>query len=687
MSSLRFGPDFRDDGAGPGGPDRLGLRAALCLFLVAALSWWPLDGYAQSDDFIAMHWAQSADRVFGDFVGPQYDVSGAINFYRPIVTLAFGFDALVASTLSSLGVPGAAGIDERTLSAMVSLGLNALIHACSTVLLGMIVCRCFVTRSRLTGFSAGLVWTLLPCHEGALQWAVGRTGPLATVFALLAILHAAQFAEKPGRRPLLWVGAAALVSMMAKEVGVSAVPLSAGVALLVASRSRGIRSGALASLTVLGFGVGATIVYAAARRYALGIFLGGYGGGLPDPWTAVRGALDATQTVISPLAAPGVDALTDGIGPQLAFAAGTATVALALALLVRRREFTTILCSVSFFVLALLPSYPLWPTLRDDWQTIRYLYLPTTALVVLLARAGWLPTLLWVAMGAIGILGVRTAQQATYASNRALHTALIGIDHDLRQSTDETSAPLFVSGIPRAGVDRVGLGLYLGIDRLLKQPFTAHRQSRALFALRPLDGSPVSRTIEAGDTEGIPLPHCPTFGFTDPTIVARLPNPSRTRIRVRAGTSTPGQDPTDFSTATLQALAAGETDRFLEIEGAPEAATYRLTLFTPGGYLSSVTTSVQPQGPDTSHKRLDLAAFFTTARYALGPDIPDGRYVLTALEKAVSIDLESTYPLLVEAGTQRAVPGSQALVFQSTHTAAQWVELTFDRGLSGFLNP
>ena len=58
--------------------------------------WWPWEPYWQSDDFIALHYAQDLDRALRDFTGPQYGATDLWWFYRPFVTLSFWLEQAIA---------------------------------------------------------------------------------------------------------------------------------------------------------------------------------------------------------------------------------------------------------------------------------------------------------------------------------------------------------------------------------------------------------------------------------------------------------------------------------------------------------------------------------------------------------------------------------------------------------------
>ena len=84
--------------------------------LLAMLAWWPLDPYWQSDDFLALHYANDLGRVAHDFAGPQYGATDIWWFYRPLITASFWLDqqlgggALPVSLYSNVLAHGASAL-------------------------------------------------------------------------------------------------------------------------------------------------------------------------------------------------------------------------------------------------------------------------------------------------------------------------------------------------------------------------------------------------------------------------------------------------------------------------------------------------------------------------------------------------------------------------------------------------
>ncbi|MBM4063959.1 MAG: hypothetical protein FJ265_23105, partial [Planctomycetes bacterium] len=147
--------------------------------LLAIAAWWPIGPAWQSDDFLALHYAQDLRRALHDFAGPQYGATDIWLFYRPLITLSFWFDQQL----------GGAGPFVSHLANVFAHGVNALLAG--------LLWRRVLPDGR--AFAAGLWWALLPGHAGTIAWAVGRVDGHTTVWCLAALLFAVRHAERRAR--------------------------------------------------------------------------------------------------------------------------------------------------------------------------------------------------------------------------------------------------------------------------------------------------------------------------------------------------------------------------------------------------------------------------------------------------------------------------------------------------------
>jgi hypothetical protein len=109
---------------------------------LAAAAWWPDAPYWQSDDFLAIQYANNGARVLADFAGPQYGATDVWSFWRPLITASFWLD-------QQLGGP----------FPPVSHVSNVLAHALSALLVAAVWRRFLRPASAFVG---ALLWALLP---------------------------------------------------------------------------------------------------------------------------------------------------------------------------------------------------------------------------------------------------------------------------------------------------------------------------------------------------------------------------------------------------------------------------------------------------------------------------------------------------------------------------------------------
>ena len=137
------------------------------LALFGLCAWWPLQPFWASDDFLALNYAEVLPRAMSDFAGPQYGATDIWFFYRPLITLSFWLDAMLAG-----GEPFFSHLS------------NALAHGASSLLVGLIWFRFLPPTA---AFGAGLLWATAPSHAGSILWAVGRVDSHTTMWCLLSI--------------------------------------------------------------------------------------------------------------------------------------------------------------------------------------------------------------------------------------------------------------------------------------------------------------------------------------------------------------------------------------------------------------------------------------------------------------------------------------------------------------------
>jgi hypothetical protein len=94
-----------------------------------------------------------------------------------------------------------------------------------------------------------------------------------------------------------------------------------------------------------------------------------------------------------------------------------------------------------------------------------------------------------------------------------------------------------------------------------------------------------------------------------------------------------------------------------------------VTFFTASGYLGALAPNHAPQ--DSKDGLLDLLTLFQQAQWA------PGRELIRGLEPSTIMDLDPSFPVLIEGGTFDPATGA----FTPTHRARRMVTFRFDRGL------
>ena len=139
---------------------------------------------------------------------------------------------------------------------------NLLLHIADGVLLFAVLRRAAIPM-RAAG-AASLLWLALPINVEVIAWVSARSYSLAALFALLGVLAALHFAQRPRLGALLASVVCFAAALLSNEIGVLTLPLAA---LLLARRRTPWRP----MLPLLGAAAGLTLVGWALLGHALGI--------------------------------------------------------------------------------------------------------------------------------------------------------------------------------------------------------------------------------------------------------------------------------------------------------------------------------------------------------------------------------------------------------------------------------
>ncbi|MEY2980546.1 MAG: rane protein [Planctomycetota bacterium] len=604
-----------------GGPLPLGWG----LFAIVLVACFPLHPYWQSDDFVAVAYASDAGRAFSDFAGNQYGLEGVVWFYRPLVTVSFWFEQALA------GGPN---------PALSHIG-NAVTHAIGAVLLGAIAARLL---GPMRGWLAGLAWGLSPSHAGAIFWAAGRVDSHTVVWLALACLLQVRAVRRQGRgRGLALL--ALLAALCTKEHAVIAPVLFVMLALTLGRQGQRVR-GVVQTWPAFVL----VAAYLGVRHLLFGR-IGGYdAAATQDLPGQLMGLGSTTLTLLNPLRRLGGSVAAI---PTYVELLGYVPALLAVGQLIHRRRFRVLAgCVVAYGVLA-LPAFPFWT--QQGVESLRYSYFPFAALALLLAAGGPIPVLASLAVFALPTVEQHRDWFAAYADVKAHHQALLE-DRDTLPP-----GPIFVAGLPRQNERRTVVEFHLGVDRLLQPPFV-DRDARRVLALRPLTTRADARTIPYGTSTGLPF-RAPTLRFDGADARAMLP-PAEVADLLLEG-------PTHLPTEQLGALNEGKFEATIHTRGV-RAARFRVTIFTGGGYLTAEVPDVG-RGADGAINLRDVLV----ARHVL-EDGADQEHVLFALAIATTFDLDTSFPILIEA----LDPDGTA-----THANRRPFLLGFDRALFAFTTP
>lgn len=642
--------------------------------MVAMAAWWPIDPYWASDDFLALAYSKDFGNAASDLVGRQYGATDIWTFYRPLITLSFWLDQTIAGPWPPFGHCS-----------------NVVAHGVSTLLVALIWRRYL---SDGLAFGAALLWSLLPGHVGSIAWAVGRVDSHTTVWCLLTVWLCLRHNERHARGEVArrWpMVLAATLALLSKELAFVVPPVCTLLCLLPTATS-----GANATA---GFGarlraaVRVTwplwllfLLYLPFRLLVLGKFGGYESGPLPPDY----GMAAFCQDVLHKLQGLGTVVLDSlmplrwiGTADQQSplplwtfVAAGAIPVAVA-ALLAGRQKRSLVLVSLCAFVILMAPMVKFWD--QPSPHNLRYYYLPTVALVGLLASAGRLLVVAIALAMLWPMVSVRAAQLHADQQDRAMHEQL------LLEAPLAPDGPLFVAGLPHANQSGTAVQLHFGVDRMLQPPFL--QPGRQLYALRPLATGPGVFRIEQPGTAPFALPEGTTYWFDHQRLQRVASQPGLPEPQLPELPITDDQDGVlDIRSDRLADLAA----RYAEIRArdgdsfgltmpSVKGPFWRVTLFTANGYLTCICSDHSQ--PGSSDGRIDVLRLLTKSedpaqQYQIARILLGDVFLGDALVVPTTIDSVPEFPTLIEAGmfdlqTQRFTP---------SHRARRLIRFRFDRG-------
>ncbi len=628
--------------------------------LLAIAAWWPLEPYWQSDDFLALHYAEDWHRALSDFWGPQYAATDIWLFYRPLITLSFWLD----------GQLGASEPFVAHLSNVLAHGANALLAA--------LLWRRFLPDGR--AFCAGLLWALLPSHVGSIAWAVGRVDSHTTVWCLLALLLFVRRLEvqRRGARqsvvPCLLAAAAALCS---KELAFVVPPLATALAFALAAPARwwpratfALRRSAPLWLLFAG--------YLGFRFVVLGRF-GGYLGTHYEPATMANGLATIVTNLLVPMRWSGADTAVAWFGGSQLLWIWLAAVPTMLAGLLWLRQPHFLLGAVVVFLVAAAPMAGFFGD-PGNVHSLRYFYLPSIVLAGLLAAGGRFVTGLAAVALAVPLVTMRTTQLAADRESASMHQAM------LREVALGVRGPMFVAGLPHGNATGSVVQLHFGVDRMLEPPFG--QGGVPLYALRPLAEVPgVVRLVPPGELP-FALPGGSTWFFADATALGRAPDASPPLPVLAIEGDTDGW----LDVTTLRLLEVTSRAQELFKNRAPtfglrtpkvKPQGYRVTLFTANGYLSCLCFDYGL--PGATDGWIDMLRFLANdpvlgVRPAVTAVVGTA-WAGEALTVPTTIDRVPEFPALIEAGSFDQTRG----VFVPSHRARRLITFRFDRGYPGWV--
>jgi hypothetical protein len=619
--------------------------------IAAMAAWWPIGPYWQSDDFIALQYASDLGRASSDLVGKQYGAVDLWAFYRPLITLSFWFD----QTIAGIWPP-------------FSHCSNVIAHGISTILVALIWRRFIDDKA---AFGAAILWACMPSHSGSIAWAVGRVDSHTTVWCLLAIwtcLRANEQRQTNSGGSRLPMVIATTLALMSKELAFVLPPLCSWLSAIQSpsnSISAKVRDAVTASWPVwLLFAL-----YLPFRWVVLGKF-GGYDASSYDLPAMATGLGMTLANLLVPLRWTGSPAASDDLPQWVFFAGAVLPIAIALLISIVRRPRLAAF-SVGAFLISVAPMAMFLAATKSP-HNLRYYYLPTVALVGLLACSGRWTVVAILLAWLWPFVAMRCTQFVADQQSAAIHSAL------LKEVDDAPSGPMFVSGLPHRNAAGTAIQLHFGIDRMLQPPFC--EPGKQLFALRPLIDARGIVRIGQPDEPPFALPKGSTWWFPNETAFGRITESPRLPELVIEGDS---DGILDMSTERLMPLiddykeikATGQNTFGLTTQG-NQQPFFRLTIFTACGYLSCICKN--HRRPNEAGGRIDvlrLLAMDAANPYDIGRlSITEDRFIGDALIVPTTMDILPLFPTLIEAGSVNLETGT----FSPSHRARRLIMFSFD---------
>jgi hypothetical protein len=586
-----------------------------------------MGSYWQSDDFIAVTYAQSIERAFRDFTAPQFGLESLVLFFRPMITLSFAFDSLFgnwAPFVSHLG--------------------NAVIHGISAMCLALIVARFLPARC---AWASGLVWGLAPCHASSVFWAIGRVDSHTTLWIVLATLTLVQWCgnERPTRKlSLLFT----VIALCTKELA-WVVPGIAAVVCFAMARPGGRWRGALVGSWPY-FAILAG--YFGWRFFCIGRLVGGYDGAI-EPGPALIGLGTRVTELVNPLmhsgssfAATHVTALSEQI-----IQTGFVPAAIAVVAILVQRRWALFAVLAALFLGCSIPSLQIWAQ-TDNPMLLRQFYLPMMPIAVLLSIWGWRSAVPVLVVAALPFLELRDDYVKSWQRCADWH-------EQIREVVPKSPKDLtFIAGLPRQNEKATTVEFHLWVDRLLQPPFGTG--DRRVFALRTLSQDPARFSIPYGEDEGLPFGTTFAGGPKKLAVVHQIP-----RVRPMGCEWT---GPTVLDVKVLDRMVqnfkkSGRTsldeDPNVVLRGV-RSKLLRVTIFTGDGFLTAFVPDTAP--PGAKDGRLDIGLLL----YA-SVDGQNHKKVGDLIQNATALDLTTRFPILVEADT-RSVFSGKPEDFEATHS-------------------
>jgi len=612
--------------------------------LLAIVLWWPIDAFWASDDFFALHYAQDRAHALADFTGWQYGAEDLWFFWRPLITLSFHLDVLLAG-----GNPFWAHLE------------NVLAHGACVLLAGLLWRR---VLSNGLAFAAALLWSIMPGHTGTIAWAVGRVDGHTTVWILLSLLMFVRWCEGKDRTRAFSL-IAMLLALASKELAFAVAPLC----------------------TVIGFAIRRSwlaafphwLLLGAVIAFRIGV-LGRFGGYLEtafDPLPMAYGYLDYIGNVLNPwrwhnLA---VTESTIGAAADALRWLGFLPALIALWFCLRRKSAPLVALSLCLFAIASVPIAGFFAS-SENPHNLRYFYLASLALTGLLVAFGRVAVVIAFAAFAPAFMLARLDQHYADAESAEMHRKLV-------RQTDGQQGLWFAAGLPHSNNIGNVVQMHFGIDRMLRPPF-ADGQAK-LYAHRPLLNEWNALSLHDQSDQPIAVPGAHTVLFRSADLLVTVPELPMQELPIKAEWRTTAQNSSqpgpwldvtatglDLSSARMQQLkdggdkAVGSGIEARLVTPSIRPAAYRVTIFTANGYLCSVVPAdASSEGTDGT---IDLLRFFRDTQC-----VPLG-YLLRLLEVPTIVDLTPSFPVLIEAGRIR---NDQ---FVPTHRARTLPVMHFDRG-------